>query len=73
MRINVRVTPNSRREKFEKVGESEFSAALKERPARNEANDRAQILVARHFNVPLTSVRLIRGMRAKKKVFEVVH
>lgn len=72
MKVRVRVTPKSRREKFEETGECEFSAAIKERPERGEANDRVQRLVARHFNVPLTSVKFLTGVRAKTKMFEVV-
>lgn len=71
MRIEVRVTPKARKEKFEKTGESAFVASIRERPERNEANDRVQVLVAQHFNVPLTSVRFMSGQRARKKVFEI--
>ncbi len=72
MKVSVRVTPKSRRERFEETGKGEFAAAIRERPQNNEANDRIQFLLARHFNVPITSVRFLTGMRAKKKVFEVV-
>ncbi len=72
MRIKVRVTPNAKKEHFDQKGDHEFTAAVKERPERSEANHRVQTLVARHFNVPLTSVRFLTGMRAKTKMFEVV-
>jgi uncharacterized protein YggU (UPF0235/DUF167 family) len=73
MRISVRVKPNSRKERFERVGEHQFDATIREPSERNEANTRVQRLVAAHYNVPVTSVRFLTGMRAKKKVFEVVH
>ncbi len=72
MRIKVRVTPHAKQEHFTPKGENEFCAAVKERPERSEANHRVQTLVARHFNVPLTSVRFLTGMRAKTKMFEVI-
>lgn len=72
MRIRVRVTPNAKKEKFEQRGELEFTAAVRARAERNEANDRVQTLVARHFNVPLTHVRFLTGARSKSKLFEVV-
>ena len=72
MLIRVRVIPNSRREHFEKITDSEFTAAVKERPKRGEVNDRVQQLVARHFNLPVTSVRFRTGMRGRNKTFEVV-
>lgn len=72
MKIRVRVTPKARKERFEQIGENQFTAAVKERAERSEANHRVQTLVARHYNVPLTSVKFLTGMRAKTKMFEVV-
>lgn len=72
VQVRVRVTPHAHRERFEQVSATEFSATVKEPAQRNEANLRVQRLVAQHFNVPLTSVRFLTGMRGKKKVLEVV-
>ncbi len=72
MKIIVRVTPDSRREHFEKTGDVEFKASVKESAERNQANMRVQELVAEHFNLPVTTIRFLTGMRSKKKVFEVV-
>ncbi len=72
MIINVRVTPNARKERLEQVTDSGFTAAIRERPQRNEANDRVQQLIAEHYNIPLTFVRFLTGERSRKKVFEVV-
>jgi uncharacterized protein YggU (UPF0235/DUF167 family) len=72
MKVSVRVKSGSRKEKFEQVKENEFEAAVREPAERNEANARVQHLVAAHYNVPITSVRFVTGVRARKKVFEVV-
>ncbi len=72
MIISVRVTPKSRKERFQETREGEFAAAIREKPQNNEANDRVQRLVAGHYNVPLTNVRFLKGQRSRKKVFEVV-
>ena len=72
MRIKVRVTPKARREHFEKMGESDFTASVKEPAEGNLANSRVQQLVAEHFNLPVTSVRFLTGMRAKVKTFDVI-
>ena len=69
MKVKVRVTPGARRERFEKRAENEFSAAVKEKAARNEANLRVQRLIAQHFNVPMTSVRFLTGARGRSKLF----
>lgn len=72
MRVKVRVTAKARRELFEQTGEFAFSVSVKEPRERNEANTRVQQLIAEHFNLPVTSIRFITGMRSKNKVFEVV-
>ena len=72
MKVRVRVTPKARKERFQEIGDGEFAASIKEKPERNEANDRVQRLIAGHYNVPLTSVRFLTGIRSRKKVFEVV-
>lgn len=70
-KISVRVTAGARKELFEKTGESEFVISVKDPAERNEANDRVRVLLARHFRVPVSSVRFVSGMRAKKKVFSI--
>ncbi|OGG60633.1 hypothetical protein A2765_03590 [Candidatus Kaiserbacteria bacterium RIFCSPHIGHO2_01_FULL_56_24] len=72
VKVKVRVIPGAKKEKFDQRSETEFSASVKERPERNEANARVQALVARHFNVPVTSVRFLTGARGRSKLFEVV-
>jgi uncharacterized protein YggU (UPF0235/DUF167 family) len=72
MQVRVRVTPNGRSEKFEAAKDGAYAATVRERAERNEANHRVQQLVARHFNVPLTNVRFLTGLRSRKKIFEVV-
>lgn len=72
MQVIVRVTPKARRERFEEGTNGVFTAAVKEKAERNEANDRVQRLLAAHFNVPLTNVRFLTGQRSRKKIFEVV-
>jgi len=72
MKVRVKVHPHAHHERFEEVREGVFEAAVKEPRERNEANTRVQRLVARHYNVPLTSVRFLTGARGTNKVFEVV-
>jgi uncharacterized protein YggU (UPF0235/DUF167 family) len=72
MQVRVKVKADARREKFEKVGETEFEAAVKEPAERNMANRRVQRLLADHFNLPVTSIRFISGMRSPSKIFEIV-
>ncbi len=72
MLIRVQVKPDCHREVFEEFKKGEFRVQVKEPAAGNMANSRVQMLIAEHFNVPVTSVRFRTGMRSHKKTFEVV-
>lgn len=53
-----------------------YDGALKIRlnasPVEGQANDRLQKYLAQRFSVSLRSVRLIRGEKSRRKVFEIV-
>lgn len=72
MQVKVRVVPKARKERFEKISEREFKAEVKEPAQHNLANTKVQRLVADYFNLPVTSVRFLTGMRGKTKTFEIV-
>lgn len=72
MRVHIAVTPNARREVFEKTADTAFVAKVKKPASRNQANARVRELLASHFGVSLSSIRFVTGMRGKKKVFDVI-
>lgn len=70
MIIKVKVKPNSREEKFEKIGQGEYLACLKEAPEKGKANLALIKLIARFFNAPVMKVRL-RTFSGRKKIVEI--
>jgi len=70
MKIQVRVKPNSRTEEVSQEGDS-FIVKVKEPPKEGKANQAVIKLVAEHFGVPRSRVRILSGFRSKNKVVEV--
>ena len=70
MRIQVKVKPNSRTEEVSRDGDS-FIIKVKEPPREGKANRAVIKLLAEHFGVPKSRVRILSGFRSKNKVIEV--
>jgi len=70
MKIQVKVKPNSRSEEVSREGDS-FIIKVKEPPREGKANQAVIRLLAEHFGVPKSQVRILSGFRGKNKVIEV--
>ncbi len=72
MIVNVRVTPRARQNK---IVASDDGATLRvyttATPTDGDANAAVIKMLAKHFNVPKTSIKLLRGETARDKVFEI--
>jgi hypothetical protein len=71
MKISVKVKPNAKQEKIEKVGEKDFIVWVKEKPQEGKANQAVIRVLAEYFNVPKSEVILLKGQTAREKVFEI--
>jgi uncharacterized protein (TIGR00251 family) len=71
MKIRVKVKPNSRTEELSREGDS-FIVKVKEPPKEGRANQAVIKLLAEHFGVPQSRVRILSGFKSKNKVIEVV-
>ncbi len=70
MKLHVRVKPNSKIEEVAGDG-GEFLVKVKEPPEKGKANRAVIRLLAGHFNVPQSSVKILGGLRSKNKLIEV--
>ncbi len=68
MIIKIKVKPNSKEQKIEKISENEFKINLKEKAEDNKANLELLKLLRREFKKP---VRIIKGLKSKNKIVEV--
>lgn len=72
MKVYVKVKPNSRhREEVVANDDNSLTIYIKAPAVEGKANLAAITLIAEHFNVPKSRVKLIRGATSKQKIFEV--
>jgi uncharacterized protein (TIGR00251 family) len=71
VKIQVKVKPNSRTEELSREGDS-FIVKVKEPPKEGKANQAVIKLLAEHFSVPQSQIRILSGRKNRNKVIEVV-
>jgi len=72
MTISVRVKPNAKHQQSVVLQEDVYIVTTRAAAIEGKANVAVQKLLANHFNIPKTNVRLIRGTTARIKTFEIV-
>lgn len=71
MKISVRIKPNSRhREEVVKIDDT-LTVYVKAPAIEGRANAAAIKLLAKHFKVASSKVKLVRGATSKYKIFEI--
>jgi len=71
MKIRVKVRPSSKTEEVSREGDS-FTVRVKEPPKEGKANQAVIKLLAEHFSVPQSQVRILSGFKSSNKVIEVM-
>jgi len=70
VKIQVEVKPNSKTEEVSQESDS-FIVRVKEPPREGKANQAVIKLLAEHFGVPKSQVRIVSGLRSRNKIIEV--
>ena len=70
MKIQVKVRPNSKTEELSQEGAG-FIVKVKEPPREGKANHAVIKLLAEHFGVPQSQVRILSGFKSRNKVVQV--
>jgi hypothetical protein len=70
VKVQVKVKPNSKTEELSQDGDS-FVVKVKEPPKEGRANQAVIKLLAQHFGVPQSQIRIISGFKSRNKVIEV--
>ena len=72
MKISVRIKPNSRhREEVVKNDDDTLTVYIKAPAVEGRANAAAIKILAKHFKVAPSKVKLVRGATSKYKIFEI--
>lgn len=71
MKLHTQTKPNSKHAEGVELVDDIYVVRVKEPAVEGKANARAIELLAKHFGVPKTRVKLVSGVTSKHKVFEV--
>ena len=71
MKVFVKAKPSSKKESIKKLSETNFEICVKEPPVKGRANAAIMTALARHFGVPLSSIRIISGHASRQKIVEI--
>lgn len=72
MRIIVQVRSRSSQAKVEQIDEGQYKVWVRSIPEHGSANTEMHELLARHFNVPKSAVRIVIGKTAREKLVEII-
>ncbi|RLJ69879.1 hypothetical protein BCF55_0136 [Hydrogenivirga caldilitoris] len=71
MIITVKVKPGARREEVKEISRDYLEVRVNAPPEKGKANERVLELIARHYGVRKSSVRILKGERAREKLIEI--
>ena len=66
----ITVKPSSSQEKITKTGDRELTIYLRAKPHDGEANTALIKLLSKHFKIPKTNIKIIRGQKSHTKLIE---
>jgi uncharacterized protein (TIGR00251 family) len=72
MRIQVHTTPGARQELVQEVSAGVFKVKVNAKAVDGKANIRLIEILAKHFNVPFSAIRIISGATSREKVIEII-
>ncbi len=72
MILRVRAKPKSKVECVKEIEKDLYEVAVKEPPEDGKANERIIELLAEHFGVSKSKVKLLKGHTSRLKVFEII-
>lgn len=71
MKIIVKIKPNSKENSVAKTGENEFALRVKAPAKEGRANEAVIKLLSAYFDVPKTSIAIIKGHSSKNKIISL--
>ena len=71
MIIRVKAYPNSKKEEIIGKDKNKFFIFVKEKAKNNEANFRIFQILADHFQIPQSRIRMRSGAKKPSKIFEI--
>ncbi len=71
MILKVRVRPGAREESVRELAGNELEVRVSAPPQKGRANERVRELLAEHFGVSRSKVRILKGESSRRKLIEI--
>jgi uncharacterized protein (TIGR00251 family) len=71
MRINVLVTTNSKHSEVVRIDEGNYRVRIDAPAVEGKANKRLIEIISEHFNVPKSSIKILRGLKNRNKTINI--
>ncbi len=67
----IKIKPNSKQQKIERVDNKSYIIWVKEPPTENKANLGLIEILSKHFKTPKSNIEISKGIKSKNKVVEI--
>ena len=64
----MKVHPRSRNQEIQKIGEREYRVRVLSPPSEGKANNEVIAVLASHFHLPPSRVKILKGQKSRQKV-----
>lgn len=71
MFVHVKVNAGSKKEELDQKSDNHFEISVREKAERNLANNRTIELIASHFKLPKSHIRIINGHHSPSKLLSI--
>jgi uncharacterized protein (TIGR00251 family) len=71
LKISVKVKPQAREEKVKQTGLNDYTVWVKAKAVEGRANQAVVKILSEHFDVAKSKITLIKGKKARDKIFMV--
>lgn len=68
IRLSVKVQPNAHKQEIQKINGGEYQIHVLSPPTEGKANKEVIQVIASHFHLPRSRVKIIRGRKSRKKI-----
>jgi len=72
MKIGVKVVPGAKIEQVKPSIGADLKVWVRGRPKEGEANECVVSLIAEHFRVPKSQIKIIFGHKSRNKIIEII-
>lgn len=69
--IHVKITPEAKSDAVEKKTDTSYMVQVREPAELNQANRKMLRLLAAHFQIPLSKIKIVTGHKQPSKIIEI--